>query len=166
MLLWIGHINLQEGLLKLKLSKLNTFYRIAENIASLSPDTETQVGAVAVHPDTYDVVLPSYNGFISGTKADLPTTRPDKYEYMVHAEMNLICQAARKGRSIEGYHVIQTLSPCHQCIRLLFQSGVRTIIFKEKYRNYDKEIEQCKDMDIGIGIFYDYTILELKPSGK
>ena len=58
--------------------KINTFMNMAESIAKLSPDTQTQVGSIAVHPESYDCVLPSFNGFVAKTKAKLPTIRPDK----------------------------------------------------------------------------------------
>lgn len=144
-------------------TKLDTFFHLARTISKLSPDSETQVGAVAVHPESYDVILPSYNGFISGTNAVLPTVRPEKHQFMVHAEANMVCQAARKGRSLEGYWSIQTLSPCATCLRLLYQSGIRTIVFSDKYKNYTQEIEKCKDMQIMITQLGEYTKLELEP---
>lgn len=140
--------------------KIEVFMNMALEISKLSPDAETKVGSIAVHPDTYDCILPSYNGFVAGGPDDLPDTRPAKYEYIIHSEVNMICQAARTGRSLEGYWSIQTLSPCSNCTRTLWQSGIRTIIFKDEYRDF-KNQSNMKDIDMKITHIGKYTKLEL-----
>ena len=147
----------------MKQNKLEAFMAIAEDIATLSPDIHTKVGSIAVHPETYDCILPSYNGYISEANDQvIPKTRPEKYEYTIHSEMNMICQAAKKGRALDGYWSIQTLSPCTSCMRILYQSGIRTIVFKDKYRDFDKQKEML-DLNLTLTQIGNFVKIVLEP---
>jgi len=53
----------------------------------------------------------------------------------VHAEANVICQAAKMGISTEGSILYSTSSPCYNCAKLLVNSGVREVIYLEEYRD-------------------------------
>lgn len=149
--------------------KVLNFLEQCEVIAKNSPDAQTKVGAMAVHPETYDAILPSYNGFISGAPDHkLPKTRPGKHKYIIHAEMNMICQAARKGRSLDGYSCFCTLSPCIDCCRVLWQAGIRTIYFKEKYYDFD-ENQQLGDMEFDLtnqGKYYKLDLIDYKSATR
>jgi dCMP deaminase len=59
-------------------------------------------------------------------------------EIAIHAEQNMISHAARRGISIDGGTAVLTLSPCAKCTSLLIQSGIKEIIFLEKYRLHEK----------------------------
>lgn len=132
----------------MKHHKLNNYFERAYQISKLSPDNETKVGCIAIKPDGTQIGS-GYNGFIKGADDDfLPKSRPKKYEYIIHAEQNLIAQCAKHGISLDGCVVICTLSPCIHCCRLLWQSGVTEIYYKEKYRDFDKQ-KNMKDLRIG-----------------
>ncbi len=112
--------------------------RIAETVSELSHDEETKVGAILVSNKTGNILMEGYNGFIRGANdAILPRVRPDKYQYMVHAEENLIASCTRHRVSLEDCTVFCTLSPCIKCCRLLWQAGVTNVIIKEKYRDFE-----------------------------
>src|SRR3546814_4797914 len=78
------------------------FMRIAQDVASRSKDPSTQVGAVLVDADNH-IIATGYNGFPPGIE-ETPARwqRPDKYERVIHAEMNAIAHAARAGHSTAG----------------------------------------------------------------
>jgi dCMP deaminase len=119
---------------------------IAEAVSLRSHDTETKVGAILVKNDTGMVVATGHNGFVRGASdEDLPTTRPDKYEYMVHAEENLLAHCAKSGISIDDCTLIITLSPCQKCLRLMWQSGITTVVCRDLYRDHKIDME---DIDI------------------
>ena len=120
--------------MELKGDKIKRYIRRAEIAAESSPDLETKVGAILVSSKTQSVVSEGYNGFIRGAKDDvLPRTRPDKHKFIIHAEANLLANAARNGVSTSDCFVVQTISPCINCARLLFQAGIKEIYFKEWY---------------------------------
>lgn len=100
--------------------------RIAAVHASRSPDEETQHGCVIVD-DRQCVLAMGYNGFPSNVNdAALPARRPDKYDFMVHAEANAI---ARCGRSLVGAKAYVTGLPCSRCMTLLNQAGIVCVIY-------------------------------------
>jgi dCMP deaminase len=59
----------------------------------------------------------------------------------VHAEQNAICQAAKRGISIEGAIVYCRMTPCRTCAMLLINCGVARVYCERKY-HAGKESEQ------------------------
>jgi len=106
------------------------FMAVAEAMMGMSKDNSTKVGAVALDDD-FNMLSAGYNGFPRGVNDDLPERheRPLKYSIVVHAEGNMVAQAARKGHSLMGSTVIVTsLFPCSNCAGLMAQAGVKRII--------------------------------------
>lgn len=121
---------------------------IAEVVAQRSHDSETKVGAVLINNTSGAIVATGYNGFIRGAPDDaLPTTRPEKYEYIIHAEQNLISNCARHGISMDNCSLISTLSPCKLCMRMLINCGITGVIAKNLYRDFG-DIEKMKDANV------------------
>lgn len=121
---------------------------IAEVIAERSHDAETKVGAVLVNNESGAIVTTGYNGFVRGADDSiLPTTRPDKYEYILHAEQNLIANSARHGISMDNCSLVCTLSPCKTCMRMLLNCGITKVIAKNLYKDFN-EILQMKDITV------------------
>lgn len=130
-------------------SKLQNYMEIAETVAKRSHDVETQVGALLVNNKSGAIIATGYNGFIKGAPDNLlPNTRPDKYEYILHAEMNLLTNCARHGISMEDCYLVCTHSPCKLCMRLMINSGVERVICKTLYRDFT-EILNLKDVGVG-----------------
>lgn len=119
---------------------------IAEAVALRSHDEETKVGAILVKNDTGMVVATGHNGFVRGAPdSRLPTVRPDKYQFMVHAEENLLAHTSRNGISVDNCSLIITLSPCQKCLRLMWQAGITEVICRDIYRDHTIDME---DIDI------------------
>jgi dCMP deaminase len=130
--------------------KLNAYQARVSAIASQSHDVHTKVGAILINPKTGAVMAEGYNGFIRGAQdKQLPTSRPQKYDYIIHAETNLICNAVRSGVQTDGAIVYCSLSPCVKCLRMLWQAGVSNFYFKEKYKDFE-ESNQMLDLFIEI----------------
>lgn len=51
----------------------------------------------------------------------------------VHAEQNAICQAAKRGVSIDGSTVYCRMTPCRTCAMLLINCGVKRVYAERKY---------------------------------
>ena len=60
-------------------------------------------------------------------------TKPE----VLHAEANAIKKVAKSTNSSEGSTLYVTLSPCLECAKLIIQSGIKRVVYKEVYRNTD-----------------------------
>lgn len=124
------------------------YMAVAEAVMNLSKDPSTKVGAVALD-DELGVLCVGYNGFARGVQ-DTPerlNNRELKYPLTVHAEGNVVAQAARKGVALEGSTVVVTsLYPCSNCASLMIQAGVKRIITtkvdNERWNESNKLAEQ------------------------
>lgn len=52
---------------------------------------------------------------------------------VVHAEMNALMSACRKGLSVKGATLFCTTFPCHMCARHIIAAGVERVVFIEPY---------------------------------
>lgn len=116
------------------------FMGVAALSAQRSKDPSTQVGACIVNPKNHIVGI-GYNGLPNGLSDDLYPWGKEgnfldtKYPYVVHAEPNAILNATV---SLENAAMYVTLFPCHECAKLIIQSGIKTLIYgSDKYQDKD-----------------------------
>ena len=116
---------------------------VAERFAQLSSATRLQVGAIVVKDDR--IISIGYNGMPSGwdncceekvydTAAESTYQLKTKPE-VLHAESNAIAKLARSSESGEGASIFITHSPCIDCAKLIYQSGIATVYYKNEYRS-------------------------------
>jgi dCMP deaminase len=86
-----------------------------------------------------------YNGYLAGTEHQ-SIIRNGHEQATIHAEINAITDAAKRGVSIDGAVAYITHYPCLNCFKALASSGVKKIFYKNDYRN-DPVVE-----DLGYGI--------------
>ncbi|MCP4582913.1 MAG: dCMP deaminase family protein [candidate division Zixibacteria bacterium] len=105
-------------------------------VASLkSKDKSTQVGAVIVDNEKKKVVSSGYNGFPRYVDDDkIPQTRPEKYMYVVHAELNAILHAER---NLDDCTLYVTVFPCSECMKAVIQSGMKKIVYLNELAGAD-----------------------------
>ena len=72
----------------------------------------------------------------------------------VHAEQNAICQAAKRGISIEGATIYQRMTPCRTCAMMLINCGIKRVVCERKYQ-LAEESEQLL-AEAGIELVYKY----------
>lgn len=112
------------------------FMNIAEQVATRSTCDRKHVGAVIVRDKT--ILSTGYNGSLRGAPhCDEIGHDMDGGHCVrtVHAEANAVAQAAKHGVMIEGSDIYVTASPCLTCFKLLANSGVRAVYYKEFYRD-------------------------------
>ncbi len=66
----------------------------------------------------------------------------------VHAEQNAICQAAKRGVSLDGATVYINMTPCRTCAMLLINTGVVRIVSQNKYHAGQESEEMFKKAKI------------------
>ncbi len=139
------------------------FINIATEIASASKCVSKQVGAVIVKDGRilstgYNGTPPGYQNCCDFWKGEYTSEHHEwSKTYEIHAEMNAIIWAARKGISIEGGTIYVTLEPCSECSKNLIASGIKRIVYKKSYEHTNSmvvskflsdngvQIEQLKD---------------------
>lgn len=57
-------------------------------------------------------------------------------KYEIHAEMNAILWAARNWVAIEWSTIYCTYQPCFDCTKNIIWSGIKRIVYKDKYKHY------------------------------
>lgn len=109
-----------------------TFINIATEISQLSHCVRSKVGAVIVNNG--NIISFGYNGTPAGMDNCCEkdnVTLP----HVVHAESNAILKAAKSGYAVEGSTLYLTLSPCQDCCKLILQSGIKRVVYKDEYRD-------------------------------
>ncbi|WET01050.1 dCMP deaminase family protein [Flavobacterium sp. YJ01] len=117
-----------------KLNKYDKAYlRIAKEWGQLSYCKRKKVGAIIVKDRM--IISDGYNGTPSGfencCEDEEGLTRWD----VLHAEANAILKVARSTQSCEGATLYITLSPCKECSKLIHQSGIKRVVYKDGYRD-------------------------------
>lgn len=111
------------------------YLRMASIWAENSYCTRRKVGALIVKNKM--IISDGYNGTPSGfenvCELEDGTTKP----YVLHAEANAITKIARSGNNSEGATLYVTTSPCLECAKLIIQSGIKRVVYSEKYRLED-----------------------------
>lgn len=136
----------------MKEKELKFYMQTAENAAQMSHAIRKKVGACVITKNRGIYV--GYNGRLSGQDnscenevgrnfalstegfvdaGPLLETRKD----VVHGEMNALSKMLKEGVSAEGATLVVTLAPCPSCAIMIASSGIKEVIYKEKYRDED-----------------------------
>jgi dCMP deaminase len=94
-----------------------------------------QVGALIVKDKM--IISDGYNGTPSGFENNCEDDENKTKPYVLHAEANAITKVAKSNNSSENATLYITTSPCLECSKLIIQSGIRRVVFNDKYRNED-----------------------------
>ena len=90
-----------------------------------SPDEQTHVGCVIAN-DKNVIIGQGFNGFPRGMRDhELPSTRPEKYPWMRHAERNAVDNCSIKPVGCVAY---VTTEPCHDCLTHLWCNGIIKVV--------------------------------------
>ena len=111
------------------------YIRMASIWAENSYCTRRQVGALIVKDKM--IISDGYNGTPSGFENICEDNNGVTKPYVLHAEANAITKIARSGNSSDGATMYVTASPCIECAKLIIQSGIRRVVYSEKYRLED-----------------------------
>ena len=134
----------------MKKKHIDAHMKVAETYAQLSSAKRLQVGAVIVKNDT--IIGVGYNGMPSGWTNDCEEVVPEQVDLesrtiipeqtvtkpeVIHAESNAICKVTKSTNSSENADMFITHAPCLQCAKLIYQSGIRKVFYRNIYRNDD-----------------------------
>ena len=129
------------------------YMKTAEIFAELSHARRLHVGAIVVKDDR--IISIGYNGMPAGWDNDCEyevtefqteygvgsklvntgelKTRPE----VLHAESNCISKLAKSNESGLGATMFVTHAPCLDCAKLIYQSGISSVLYRNSYRSDD-----------------------------
>ncbi|MBI9055885.1 MAG: dCMP deaminase family protein [Bacteroidales bacterium] len=111
------------------------YLEMAQIWAKNSYCTRRQVGALIVKGKM--IISDGYNGTPSGFENICEDENDRTKPYVLHAEANAITKVAKSNNSSEGSTLYVTTSPCVECSKLIIQSGIKRVVFCDKYHNED-----------------------------
>ena len=127
----------------MKQKLVQAYMKTAETFAELSHARRLHVGAIVVKDDR--IISIGYNGMPAGWDnncedvvqySDDTTALKTKPE-VLHAETNAIAKLARSSDSGLGADLFVTHSPCLDCAKLIYQSGISRVWYGTEYRSSD-----------------------------
>ncbi len=134
----------------------DAYMKVAETFAGLSSARRLHVGAIIVKDDR--IISIGYNGMPSGWDNNCEdkfycddgdykeqlfpkdanqwmsyklVTKPE----VLHAETNAIAKLAKSTESGIGADMFITHAPCLDCAKLVYQSGINSVYYRNAYRN-------------------------------
>lgn len=142
------------------------YMQTAHTFAELSHARRLKVGAIVVKDDR--IISIGYNGTPAGWANDcedeifettteeinnttVTTTRKilKTKPQVLHAESNAIAKLARSIESGLDAAIFITHSPCLECAKLIYQSGIQQVYYQEKYRDdLGLEFLQASGVDV------------------
>ena len=116
---------------KLKYDK--AYLRMAHEWGKLSHCERKKVGAIIVKDRM--IISDGFNGTPTGFEN--PCEDEENYTkwYVLHAEANAILKVAGSTQSCKDATLYITLSPCKECSKLIHQSGIKRVVFANKYKD-------------------------------
>lgn len=124
------------------------YMQIAEVWAKRSKAVRKQVGAIIVKDRR--IISDGHNGLPSGAKNDVceywwfertELNAPTKYVLkskpdVLHAESNSLMKISEQGGlGASGGTLYVTMSPCFECSKLIIQSRIARVVYREEYRD-------------------------------
>ena len=109
------------------------YLKMAMQWAKLSHCKRRQVGALIVKDKM--IISDGYNGTPTGFENCCEDDEGYTKWYVLHAEANAILKVASSTQSTRGSTLYVTLSPCTDCSKLIFQSGIVRVVYITEYKD-------------------------------
>jgi dCMP deaminase len=126
---------------------IDAYMTTAETFAELSHARRLHVGAIVVKDDR--IISIGYNGMPAGwdnncedeighvldVNENVVEIRLKTKPEVLHAETNAIAKLAKSNESGMGATMFITHAPCLDCAKLIFQSGISSVLYSNAYRD-------------------------------
>ena len=110
---------------------------IAYRVAEMSHAKRRKVGCVIVKDER--IISMGWNGMPTGMTNNCEIDESDQMyvgttkREVLHAEANALMKLAKYGSSSNGATLYTTTSPCFECAKLIYQSGIKKLVYSEFY---------------------------------
>ena len=126
---------------------IDAYMKTAETFAELSHARRLHVGAIVVKDDR--IISIGYNGMPAGwdnncedeighvldVDENVVEIRLKTKPEVLHAETNCIAKLAKSNESGLGATMFITHAPCLDCAKLIYQSGISSVLYRNSYRD-------------------------------
>ena len=136
---------------ELKQKKYDIFFMdIAKRVSEMSYAKRLKVGSILVKDG--NIISFGWNGMPAGWDNNCEDevvvavvdgapqkeikelrTKPE----VLHAEQNLLMKISKSTNSSQGATMYVTCAPCIECAKLIYQSGISRLIYRDTYRSTD-----------------------------
>ena len=120
--------------------------KMAETIAQRSHHPTFKVGAIITTSDNTQVLSLGYNGNARGM-SNVPQSDEPGCSGLLHAEINALLKLDYNNPKDKVMYL--TLSPCQNCAIAVINSGIKKVVYREKYRD-ETGINMLKDVNIKV----------------
>ncbi len=132
------------------------YLSLAKEVSTWSKDPSTQVGAITVGSKK-EVLSQGFNGFPRGIHDtdERYNHRKNKYQLVVHAEMNAIYNATYSGTSLDGATLyVYGLPICSECAKGIIQVGIKRVVIEKSKEldNWNQSVRFSQEMFIEAGV--------------
>jgi dCMP deaminase len=137
---------------------IDAYMDTAERFAQLSSAKRLHVGAIVVKDDR--IISIGYNGMPAGwdntcedeighvldENDNIIEIRLKSKPEVLHAETNAIAKLAKSNESGLGATMFVSHAPCLDCAKLIYQSGIGSVLYRNSYRDTAgiDFLEKCK----------------------
>lgn len=131
------------------------YIKLAEQIGSWTSCYRHNVGCIITVDNR--IIVTGYNGAPAGLRSCKELGYCYKKSFgvesgptlcrAVHAEQNALIQAAKLGLSVNGGILYCTHFPCNICAKMIINSGIKRVVYKEDYDDKFSE-ELLKESNI------------------
>jgi dCMP deaminase len=110
---------------------------IAYRVSEMSHAKRRKVGCVIVKDER--IISMGWNGMPTGMTNNCEIDESDQMyvgttkREVLHAEANALMKLAKYGSSSNGATLYTTTSPCFECAKLIYQSGIKKLVYSEFY---------------------------------
>ena len=112
-----------------------SYLKMAGIWAANSYCNRRQVGALIVKDRS--IISDGYNGTPCGFENVCEDENGCTKPYVLHAEANAITKMAKSNNSSNGATLYVTAAPCLECSKLIIQSGISRVVYRDAYRLTD-----------------------------
>ena len=109
------------------------YMKMAQTWGELSHCERRKVGALIVKDRM--IISDGYNGTPSGFENECEDENHYTKWYVLHAEANAILKVAASTQSCLGATLYITLSPCRECSKLIYQAGIKRVVYSMAYKD-------------------------------
>lgn len=125
---------------------IDAYMKTAETFAELSHARRLHVGAIVVKDDR--IISIGYNGMPAGwdnnCEDEITIEEDEKFikalktkPEVLHAETNALAKLAKSTESGANATMFITHAPCLDCAKLIYQSGINSVFYRDAYRSQD-----------------------------